>query len=312
VTSLRGWLLLAALCVLSGCGDDTPPPTAPTPAPLPFSIEISVSPNPLRLSLGQTQQLRAVVTLSDGSARDVSSQATWSVVDSRVATIDARGMATAHGYGTTSFFARFEERATIALRLEVPVPPELRAPLTGVVHDQHGAPVPGALLTPIGGDVSTRSATTDDNGFFDLGTAYGEARLRVARFGHLDAVAAVPADRLSRPLDVTLVADPWPFVERRIEGELRGASNGAPVTQTYRIVTRPGATVDFQVQVTSPCSSDEGRIGVRLQSGSFSAVGTESLGCRYRVRGVVPESECLLSITSSTPDRYVLAFREPG
>jgi hypothetical protein len=137
-------------------------------------------------------------------------------------------------------------------------------------------------------------------------------RLRVARHGHLDAIVAVPAGHLSRPLDVTLVADPWPFVERRIEGELRGAARTAPATETYRIVTRRGGTLDVQVQVTTGCSSDVGRLGVRLQSGSFSAVATESLGCRYRVVGVMPASECLLSITSETPDRFVLTFREPG
>jgi hypothetical protein len=171
VALVRRWLLLTALLVLSGCGDDAPPLTAPTPAPLPFSIVISVSPNPVTMSLGQTLQLRAVVTLSDGSTRDVTSQAVWSVVDTRVATIDPRGVATAHGYGQTSFFARFEERATIAMLLSVPVPPELRVPLTGVVRDQQGVPVPGAFLTPLEGDVSTLSASTDDNGFFDLGTA---------------------------------------------------------------------------------------------------------------------------------------------
>ena len=312
MTLVRGLLLLSGLLVLSGCGDDAPPLTAPTPAPQPFSIAISVSPNPLTLSLGQTLQLRADVTLSDGSTRDVTSQAVWSVVDTRVATIDARGVATARGYGQTSFFARFEDRATIALRVEVPVPPELRMPLTGVVRDQQDVPVPGAVVMLIQGDVTTLGDSTDDNGFFELGTAYGDVRLRVSRYGHLDAIVAVPADRVSRPLDVTLVADPWPFVERRIEGELSAASRTAPATQTYRIVTRRGGTLDAQVQVTTGCSSDVGRLTVRLQSGSFSAVATESLGCRYRVRGVVPESECLLSITSETPDRFVLTFREPG
>lgn len=278
---------------------------------MPSVVGISVSPDAPTLSLGQTLQLRAVVAFSDGSARDVTSQAVWSVVDGRVATIDGRGVATAHGYGTTSFFARFEERSTIAQLLAVPVPPELRVPLRGVVHDQHGAPVQGAFLTAIRGDVTTLGASTDDNGFFELGTAYGEVRLSATRYGHLDAIVAVPADRLSRPLEVTLVADPWPFVERRSEGELRGASRSSPATETYRIVTRPGATLDVQVQVTTACSSDTGRLGVRLQSGAFSAVATESPGCRYRVRGVMPESECLLSITSATPDRFVLAFREP-
>ena len=92
----------------------------------------------------------------------------------------------------------------------------------------------------IEGDVTTARRLDGRQRVLRARDCYGDVRLRVSRYGHLDAIVAVAADRLSRPLDVTLVADPWPFVERRIESELRGASNAAPVTQTYRIVTRAG------------------------------------------------------------------------
>ena len=52
---------------------------------------------------------------------------------------------------------------------------------------------------------------------------------------------------------------------------------------------------------------------VRLQSGSFVGRRHPVAAGRYRVRGVVPESECLaVHHLGDTTTGYVLTFREPG
>src|SRR5579859_691796 len=51
---------------------------------------------------GQTQQLSATATYSDGSTKDVTSTAAWSSNDPTVATVAAGGMLTAKGRGQCS------------------------------------------------------------------------------------------------------------------------------------------------------------------------------------------------------------------
>jgi hypothetical protein len=73
-----------------------------TPATL---VSIAVTPANPTVSKGGTQQFAATGTLSDGTTQDLTSTATWSSSAVTVATINAAGLATAGGTGTTTIQA---------------------------------------------------------------------------------------------------------------------------------------------------------------------------------------------------------------
>ena len=313
-------LVLAAL--VSACGDDrsvtTPTPTPSTPAPAPI-VSVDVTPHEVTLAaLGQTQQLSAAARRSDGTTSDASADVIWSTADPAIATVSGRGLVTARGYGTTSVHARTGERYWNPVQLRVVVPPELRVPVTGVVRNQHGIPVSGADVGLLFGDVE-HAGRTDGNGFFDVGTAYGAIRLIVTRFGYDTARLAIPDVAAQRHVPIVLVENPSPYVERHLEGAFGGP--GEP-PHTYRIGTRAGASLDVLLE-RDGCAVSGGHelprshegpetgLGIRLISGGRTLVGEAFGVCRWRIKGIVPESECRLEVLGSGPLRYTVLVREP-
>jgi uncharacterized protein YjdB len=108
-------LLLACLLAISafigcgsGAGSSSQGPTAPT------LTALSVSPtNPIMLlqvapSVPATQKIAATGHYSNGSNKDLSTQATWSSSATNVATVDNTGTVTAVFSGTTTITATFE------------------------------------------------------------------------------------------------------------------------------------------------------------------------------------------------------------
>ena len=73
--------------------------------PVPILMSIAVTPANSNIVIGATQQFTATVTCSDGSAQDITSQATWTSLNPGVATINAGGLATGVSTGTTTISA---------------------------------------------------------------------------------------------------------------------------------------------------------------------------------------------------------------
>src|SRR5687768_17547314 len=109
--SVRG-CLFATLLATSGCGGDRGvEPTAPSsPGNPPLSLKISGV--PASLAPGASTQLRAEATLADGTTRQCA--ASWSVSDTRVATVDAAGLLTGGITGYVTVTAACEGLAVAA------------------------------------------------------------------------------------------------------------------------------------------------------------------------------------------------------
>ncbi len=74
----------------------------------PVLISIAATPNPPpSLTLGNTQQFRAIGTYSDGSTSDITSQVTWSSDNTDAATINNSGLATGVASGIANITATF-------------------------------------------------------------------------------------------------------------------------------------------------------------------------------------------------------------
>jgi trimeric autotransporter adhesin len=70
-------------------------------------VSIALTPANPTIDKGQTQQFTATGTLTDNTTEDLTKTATWASAKTSVATIDAAGLATAAGVGTSSITATF-------------------------------------------------------------------------------------------------------------------------------------------------------------------------------------------------------------
>ena len=129
---------VALLAVLTlACGEDattpvapspTTPTTTPTPPPPVTVTSLSVSApswfaDAKELEVGQTVQLRADVTLSDGSTRQALNPA-WTSSNTVVATIDGVGVLTGRQAGGFDVRVRAEDVSTALTGLRVIPPPQ--------------------------------------------------------------------------------------------------------------------------------------------------------------------------------------------
>lgn len=102
--------------------DETPPPPQP--------VALRVEPPEMTLKVGESGQYKAIATFSDGSEKDVTQEAAWSVSDASVASV-AGGLATGLGAGQADVAAAWqglegkarltvvEEPKPVPVRLEV-------------------------------------------------------------------------------------------------------------------------------------------------------------------------------------------------
>src|SRR3954467_12447723 len=87
--------LVLAIVTTGGCSKTGGgSPTVPTLVPLAIASVI-VSGNDQLTMLGETTQLSAQATMSDGSRQDITATASWQSGDPRVATVSQTGLVTA-------------------------------------------------------------------------------------------------------------------------------------------------------------------------------------------------------------------------
>jgi len=109
-------LLLALAELFTGCGGGAEGSQSGVQAPHVTSVAIT-SPS-TSLIVGQSQQLSATASYSDGTSADLTTTALWSSQDSTVATVSASGLMTAIGAGQATLVAivsSVKGSATIAI-----------------------------------------------------------------------------------------------------------------------------------------------------------------------------------------------------
>ena len=85
-------------------------------------VSISVSPQRPSLPKGETRQLNAVATFSDGSQKTITESATWSVAPTGIATVSATGSVTAQAVGSATVTASLDSvRESDPLTVSPPV-----------------------------------------------------------------------------------------------------------------------------------------------------------------------------------------------
>jgi hypothetical protein len=96
--------------VVTGCngGEKNLLPLAPSPTLR--TVNVSIAAAGMNRGLASTWQFQAttMAQLSDGSAQDVTAQATWTSSNPAVAIISATGLITAQGEGVTAISATYQ------------------------------------------------------------------------------------------------------------------------------------------------------------------------------------------------------------
>jgi hypothetical protein len=120
------------------------------------------------LIVGESVQLTATVSYSDGSTRDVTREARWTTSD--IATITADGLLTAVRPGASRVIAGAEGVGSDIQFVVNPTPPPI-ASIRGIVHEAR--PRPGLALAGVhveiaGGPYAGQATTTNYDGYFEF------------------------------------------------------------------------------------------------------------------------------------------------
>ena len=177
-------------------------PTTPTTPP-PTLTALAMSGNLALTAVGQTSQLIAEATYSDGSKRDVSSSAQWSSSNRNVATVSG-GLVTAVGLGRTNISASTGGRNTGARALTVL--PEGTYILSGRVSEVGNLSIPNARIDLVGGPMSGQFAMTDGIGRFTFNGVSGVTQVRATKDGYQPATQNVSPDTENTNVQMTAAA----------------------------------------------------------------------------------------------------------
>jgi hypothetical protein len=316
VRSTRRSSLLLLVLTLSGCGDDRPP-NAPTPVPATVvGVAIEGATQRDLGAPGQTLQLRAIATLSDGSRPDVSNEAAWSVADARVLSVSPRGLVTGLADGSAIVNATYRgQAAATILRVASALGP--RFLVNGVVRDaERGTPLVGVYVYPWRpGEYPIRAIDagprvfTDGNGFFEFGALPAGFAVIASQFGYEDSTVGVPTLTAPASLDIRLKPDTAPYIERTLSGEFDGVDDSGLPTWSTRIVTRGSGVFDVVARARS-CAPD-GALQILADNGGFGDVSVSS-DCGFaRLRMNLRASEVKLRLQGLRASGWELTYREP-
>jgi hypothetical protein len=219
-------LIVLVGALSSACADS---PDAPTPVKA-TAQSIAVSGLPAGFSVGDTAQLAARLSWSDGRTEDVTGRARWTS-STLSCLVSASGLATAIEPGTCSITAAVAPVSAIATAA---VGPASVFAVSGVVREQYAfrePPLPDGKVTIVSGPQTGRVVSVDAAGRFSMtGVPVPGVTFRVESPGFVTRTVAVTVD--TGALDVFL------------------APETATITWTYR-TTDPQRT-PFEVRHRGP------------------------------------------------------------
>ena len=214
---LRSALFIACLA-LAACGGSKPAspaaPTAPpapaptTPAPTAPITALSLSAPPDTVRVGNTFQLTATATFSDGQSATSGFIVTWGSGDPRVATVSTTGLVTVKATGAATISA---SAGGVSALKSFYVGGRRLSGLVRMAPTAALLAVPGARVTVIDGPYSGASVTTDAYGTFTLFEVDGLLNLRFSAPGFDDRQAT--GDTESSGIRIEMTRSDHPVID---------------------------------------------------------------------------------------------------
>jgi Bacterial Ig-like domain (group 2) len=203
------WLVIGTLACACDSGNEVTRPTSTGPS----VTEITITGLPPNVTVGQSSQLTASVTFSDGTKKDATSSVAWQSSDATVATVSSTGLLTMTGAGEALLSASLQGvKGTAKLLVSKLVPPLTPYEISGVVHESaptENVLLPDAVVQVVGGKLDGQQVSTNASGAFTLPpvTEAGFS-LRVKRAGY--ETLQVPIDSLPHHLTHSIGLLPLP------------------------------------------------------------------------------------------------------
>jgi hypothetical protein len=187
-----------------GCAGNGGSPTSPTPVPLTITV-VTISGNSRLTAPGQTSQLTAVATMSDGSTKDITKTVPWRTVHGDVATISQTGLVTAVDFGEAEYDVNSPgNRGPFSIF----VLPRGTYILSGQcvqdlsrISDGRSECLADARVEIIGGPMSGRATMTDHGGNWQFIGVTGVLQVKVSKDDYITSIQDV-----SQPTEAYLMA----------------------------------------------------------------------------------------------------------
>jgi hypothetical protein len=160
----RGLLAVIVSLASVGCGD-SPPPAAPSPpsvAAPPTVTGFAITGNVPLTAVGESRQLTATATFSDGTTKDVTTEAQWGSNTPSVIAMTSSGVVTVVTFGVGGIIARY---GTQTDAVEVRATPPGTFIVFGRVREPGAGGIPGVRVIERS---SGKSTLTDAVGLFAL------------------------------------------------------------------------------------------------------------------------------------------------
>ena len=161
-------------------------------------VLFDISPNPIICPFATTGKATATETMTDGSKRDVSTQASWRSTNTSVATVDSTGLVYGAGAGSANIHAEINDIVSgnfcdtvfiCPLLLFAATVPEETTTLSAFNITVTSTPVTGETNTVVSGQSAQVQVKAIDN-FGNVFTGY----LGTVHFSSTDTLATLPAD----------------------------------------------------------------------------------------------------------------------
>jgi Bacterial Ig-like domain (group 2) len=210
----RGGAVLTLLAWLAGC-ESAPKPTTPSAD----VTALTLTKQPPFMRPGETFQLIATATLSNGQTTTNSSLVRWSTLDPAIAVVSTNGLVTAKADGRTIISASTD---AIAASAEFVVRSGGQT-VTGIVTESApttSVAVAGAQVTVTDGLYAGISATTDAQGSFVLPDVNGVLNLKISA-PHFDDALLSADTAVSSGLTIRLLP-----TDRTVTDSAEGKSPG--------------------------------------------------------------------------------------
>ena len=289
-----GWLLVA-------CGGSPPSVAAPSPVVSATVVSLAVSGSPP--AVGATTQFSATATLSDGTTQSMTTAATWSSSDSKVASVSAGGAVTGVATGDADITATYQ---TISGKARVTVARPAFT-ISGTLRDgASGRILADVLVQAVDSTGATRSATTDPSGAYAIsGVSPGAVTLAVATTGYQPMTQTMSVSADTR-VDLVLTGLP-PTPSLNLTGTWTGSGSDGlgPETFTWS-VTQSGNALSGSASMR-PTSLTDGSCASchKVKDGSLSGSvsGTAvTLRMSFALGGSQPTPTCLVIMDVSASD----------
>jgi hypothetical protein len=281
-----GLVLVVAACDKSPAGPTSPrPPQQPSP-PLPVTVVRIELVAPAEIAPGETVQLTATATKSDGSVENVSSQTQWTPLDSEVLQLSATGLATGKSHGGELVTARFGGRAASRF---ISVLPKGTFRIGGTIKDS-GFGLANVMVTVISGVGEGLTTLSGFDGSYRLYGVGGSVLIQAKKDGYLNSTRQIDAS-VTRAYDFNME----PARPRTDYGGTYTLTITAASPCQYPADTLPDAAK--RRVYTANVAQDVGRLTVTLSDTDF--IVTNGYGNRFA--GFVDATD---AVTFSIGDAY--------